>query len=208
MFRRYSPPTSYSAWLIWPSELYLTASMSAANRFLRSRRDLLEVRAASRARARPWSRTGSALDRGGQRGVAVGAERLDVRDLLLLFLVGGADQLDLGGDVAGVLARQVGVHADQRQRAVVLLGLVVEAFLLDLAALVHGVHGAEHAAALADRLELLVHGLFDQVGQRLGDEAALPGVLAEVQPSSRLMMSWIATARRTLSSVGVVMASS
>ena len=77
---------------------------------------------------------------------------------------------------------QEGVHADQRQAAVVLLVLVVQALFLDLAALVHGVHGAQHAAALADGLELLVHGLFHQVGQLVDDEAALPGVLVEVQP--------------------------
>ena len=27
ILRRYSPPTSYRAWLIWPSELYFTASI-------------------------------------------------------------------------------------------------------------------------------------------------------------------------------------
>lgn len=37
MLRRYSPPTSYSAWLIWPSECVFTASMSAANTLRRSR---------------------------------------------------------------------------------------------------------------------------------------------------------------------------
>src|SRR5699024_5310831 len=37
MFRRYSPPTSYKAWLICPSEWVLTASIRAANTFLRSR---------------------------------------------------------------------------------------------------------------------------------------------------------------------------
>ena len=37
MLRRYSPPTSYSAWLICPSELYLTACISCSNRLRRSR---------------------------------------------------------------------------------------------------------------------------------------------------------------------------
>src|SRR5690606_5879120 len=37
MFRRYSPPTSYNAWLIWPSEWVLTASISASNTLRRSR---------------------------------------------------------------------------------------------------------------------------------------------------------------------------
>ncbi|MCW0416172.1 hypothetical protein NB689_001926 [Xanthomonas sacchari] len=81
-----------------------------------------------------------------------------------------------------MLLGQEGVDPDQRQTAVVLLVFVVQALFLDLAALVHGVHRAEHATALADRLELLVHRFFHQVGELLDDEAALPGVLAEVQP--------------------------
>ena len=103
-------------------------------------------------------------------------------DLLGLFLGRGADQLDLGGDLAAVLLRQESVDAHERQRAVVLFLLVEHGFFLDLAALVHGVHGAEHAAALADGFEFLVHGLFHQVGQLLDDEAPLPGVFVEVEP--------------------------
>ena len=37
MLRRYSPPTSYSAWLICPREWVFTACISAAKTFLRSR---------------------------------------------------------------------------------------------------------------------------------------------------------------------------
>lgn len=37
MFRRYSPPTSYSAWLICPRLCVLTASISASNTLRRSR---------------------------------------------------------------------------------------------------------------------------------------------------------------------------
>lgn len=37
IFRRYSPPTSYRAWLICPSELYFTASIRRSKMFLRSR---------------------------------------------------------------------------------------------------------------------------------------------------------------------------
>src|SRR6185312_15546345 len=37
IFRRYSPPTSYNAWLICPSELYFTASTNCSNTFFRSR---------------------------------------------------------------------------------------------------------------------------------------------------------------------------
>ena len=77
--------------------------------------------------------------------------------------------------------RQEGVDADQRQAAVVFLVFVVQRFFLDLAALVHGVHRAEHAAAFADGFEFLVDGFFDDVGELVDDEAALPGVLAKVQ---------------------------
>src|SRR3546814_7235068 len=69
--------------------------------------------------------------------------------------------------------RQEGIDADQRQRPIVLLVLVVHRLFLDLAALVHGVHGAEDAAALADGFELLVDGFLDQVGEVLDGEAAL-----------------------------------
>ena len=41
---------------------------------------------------------------------------------------------------------QEGVHTDQRQRAVVLPALVVQALVLDLRTLVHLVHRAQHAA--------------------------------------------------------------
>ncbi len=37
MFRLYSPPTSYNAWLIWPSEWVFTASICASNTLRRSR---------------------------------------------------------------------------------------------------------------------------------------------------------------------------
>ena len=37
IFRRYSPPTSYSAWLIWPSEQVLTASINASKVLPRAR---------------------------------------------------------------------------------------------------------------------------------------------------------------------------
>jgi hypothetical protein len=50
-----------------------------------------------------------------------------------------------------------GVDADDRVFAGVLLHLVVHRLFLDLAALVAGLHRAEHAAALGDALELLQH---------------------------------------------------
>jgi hypothetical protein len=90
----------------------------------------------------------------------------------------------------------------------VLAVLVVQRLVLDLAALVAGLHRAQHAAALGDRLELLQHRLLDQVGQLVDDEAPWLGFSFFARPHSRLMMSWIAIARRTDSSVGVVIASS
>jgi hypothetical protein len=48
---------------------------------------------------------------------------------------------------------------------------------LDLAALVAGLHRAQHAAAVGDLLELGQHSLFDQFGQLVDDEGALVGVL-------------------------------
>ena len=54
------------------------------------------------------------------------------------------------------------VDADDRIAAVVLLVLVVHRLFLDLAALVAGLHRAQHAAALGDRLELLQHRLLDR----------------------------------------------
>ena len=53
-----------------------------------------------------------------------------------------------------------------------LLVLVVERLFLDLAALVAGLHRAEHATAARDRFELLQHPLFDEIGE-LVEEAVL-----------------------------------
>jgi hypothetical protein len=52
------------------------------------------------------------------------------------------------------MLRQERVDADDRQAAVVLLVLVVERLFLDLAALVHCLHRAQHAAALGKAFEL------------------------------------------------------
>lgn len=84
---------------------------------------------------------------GGQR-VAQALERRHLANLLALLVFGGADKLQLADAVGAAVFRQEGVHAHQRQAAVVLLVLVVQRLLLDLAALVHGVHRAQHAAAL------------------------------------------------------------
>ena len=58
-----------------------------------------------------------------------------------------------------------------------LLVLVVHRLFLDLAALVAGLHRAQNPAALGDRLELLQHRFFDEVGELVDDERALVRVL-------------------------------
>ena len=62
-----------------------------------------------------------------------------------------------------------------------LLVLVQHRFFLDLAALVAGLHRAQHATALGDALEFLQHRFFDQVGQFVEDERALVRVLVLCQ---------------------------
>ena len=72
-----------------------------------------------------------------------------------------------------------GVDADDGQGPVVLALLVEHRVVLDPAPLVAGLHGPEHPAPLADALQLDQHGLFDQLGQLVDDEAALEGVLVD-----------------------------
>src|SRR5690606_21214704 len=100
----------------------------------------------------------------------------DLVDLLALFVLRRTNELGALDEVCFVL-RQERVHADDGQPAGVLLLLVEEALLLDLAALVHGLHRAEHAAAQIERLELLEHGFLDEVRELLDERAALPRVL-------------------------------
>jgi hypothetical protein len=63
----------------------------------------------------------------------------------------------------------------------VLALLVEHRLVLDAAALVAGLHGAEHAAAVGDALELGEHRLLDQVGELVDDEGALERVLVHRQ---------------------------
>jgi hypothetical protein len=67
----------------------------------------------------------------------------------------------------------------------VLALLVEHRLVLDAAALVAGLHGAEHAAARVEALELGQHRLLDQVGELLDDEAALQGFSFMARPHSR-----------------------
>ena len=156
MLRRYWPPTSNSACVICPSEQTRTASISTANTFSFS------ITACRR-------RSSIGADCGGVARVEI-AQALQLR---LLLVLGGADQLELLRRRIGVRVAE-GVDADDRVGAVVLLVLVVERLFLDLAALVAGLHRAEHAAAARDRLELLQHRLLDQVGELL-DRRTSPG---------------------------------
>lgn len=65
-----------------------------------------------------------------------------------------------------------------------LLVLLDHGLFLDLAALVHGVHGTQHATALADGVEPLVDGLFDDIGKVVDGEAARPRVGDETDSRS------------------------
>ena len=120
----------------------------------------------------------------GQHGRALagvgGAEVGQPAQLALLLLLGRAGQLEVvGNGIAGGVAE--GVDPDDGQAAVVLLGLVEHRLVLDAAPLVAGLHGAEHAAPLAEPLQLGQDGLLDQVGELLDGEAALEGVLVAGQ---------------------------
>ena len=114
-------------------------------------------------------------------------EGFNISHLLDLLIVRTAHQLDFAHFAVApimIFGGQEGVYAHQR-----------------------------HAAAFGDAFELLVHGFFHQVGEFIHDEAALPGVLAEVQAQflvddPTISIMGMATARRTDSGVGVVMASS
>ena len=104
-----------------------------------------------------------------------GLEVAQALQLTLFFLFGRPRQLDLHF-LLGRIRIQKSVHADDRQGTIVLLCLVINRFILDLAALVAGLHGAQHPAPLGYALELLQHRLFDEISEFLDDEGALAGV--------------------------------
>jgi len=111
------------------------------------------------------------------------------RDLILLLFLGRADQLRPLVFLRRIGPGQEGIDADDRQRTVVFLRLVVERLLLDLGALVHGLHRTEHAATLRQRLELLIDRLLHHVRQVIDGERALPRFWILLETSSRLMIS-------------------
>ncbi len=57
------------------------------------------------------------------------------------------------------------------------LVLVIEGFILNLAALIAGLHGAQYATAFGDALKFAQHRLFHQIGQLIEDKGPLVGVL-------------------------------
>ena len=118
--------------LIWPSEQQRTASISTSKTLPPAGRGLLQPRQGARrlvAACRAWkSRSRSSCDCFSS-SVAAG-------------------QLDGRRGRRSRVGREERVDADDRQRAVVLALLVEHRLVLDAAALVAGLHGAEHAAAL------------------------------------------------------------
>ena len=98
-----------------------------------------------------------------------GVKRVQARELRLLFVIGRAGQLDFLRRVVGFRIAER-IDANDRQRAIVLLVLVEHRLFLDLAALVTGLHGAQHAATFGNALKLLQYRFFDQVGQFVDDE--------------------------------------
>ena len=107
-------------------------------------------------------------------------EGAELVDLLMFFVVVGAHQFQFAAGFLAFLG-EVGVHADDGQGAVVFLVFVHHGFVLDLAALVHGVHGAEHAAAFVEAFEFLQYRFFHLIRELLDDVRALPRVFAGVE---------------------------
>ena len=90
---------------------------------------------------------------------------------------GGPGQLDAFRELVIVGVRITeGVDPDDGHGPGVFQGLVIDGLFLDLAALVTGFHGAQHAAAFGDAVEFGQNGLFHQVGEFVHDEAALLGI--------------------------------
>src|SRR5690349_11309771 len=108
-------------------------------------------------------------------------ERMHCIHLRALLFIGRTEQRRRAVLALAMLIEK-GIHADDRQRPVMLTHLVMHALFLDLAALVHRLHRTEHSAALRDRLELLVYSLLHEIRQRLDGIRALPRVLDLVEP--------------------------
>ena len=163
--RRYWPPTSKNASVICCRLHTRAASIKTAN-------TLPPDRAVSLSAARAaWASS--------RCRVLEVADPVQLGLLLLLGAAGERDRRRLRRPACGlrkVLTPMIGSDA------VVLAPLVQHRLVLDLAALVAGLHRAEHPAAVADPLELGQHRLLHQVGELIDDERALQRVLVHRQP--------------------------
>ena len=190
MLRRYWPPTSYSAREIWPSEQHFTVSISSAN--------TLPPVAATACRRR----SASALPPRGAPGTR--APRRPGRASLPRW--------------SGSAARP---HARRRRRSArnvltPMIGSEPSCFASRSTGTLPGSCRAgtsspsRRARRRARRSPRTPCRPLPRPGRSAPSITYEPchGFWFLLSPSSRLMMSWIATARRTLSSVGVVSASS
>ena len=193
MLRLYSPPTSYSAWVICPQGAAFRSLHQVSEDVVAIERRFFEA---------------------AQRAHGIIAMSL----LVILQPLNAELFSSLAARVSSVLGPcdasvaspwQEGVDADERQYAGVLRLLVLERVILDRPPLILTLHGAQHAAALGETIELFQNGFFHQVRQLLDDETCPEWRSRKTStPNSLLMINWIAIARRTDSSVGVVIASS
>lgn len=85
---------------------------------------------------------------------------------------------------------------------------IIQTFFLNLAALIHCFHSAENATTFCDAVKFGQHCCFYKISKFFNDKRSLNGIFIFAKPSSLFIMSWIAIARLTDSSVGVVIASS
>jgi hypothetical protein len=81
------------------------------------------------------------------------------------------------------------------------LVFVVQAFFLYLISLVHSFHCAQHTASFGDAVKLTQSPLLLPGLSVLQLKTSLVRIFIFCEPNSRLMISWMAIALRTLSSV-------
>ena len=127
-------------------------------------------------------------------------------NLVFLFLYCSANNLRRSNGW-GALFVQEGIDSDNWELPSMFQHFIVQAFLLDFTALVHGLHRTQHATTLRNAIKLLQYRLFDQIRQFLDNEGTLNRISFFAKPNSLLMINWMAIARRTLSSVGAIASS-
>ena len=95
---------------------------------------------------------------------------LQIIHLLLLFGIVGAGQFAALNSFLCTGFRQIGIDPNQRQRAVVFAVFIIKALFLNLAALVHSIHGTQYATALGDFFKFAVDSLLDQICQLINNK--------------------------------------